>query len=440
VPGRAREAEVIIGVLADDVTGANDIGIMFAKWGLQTHVYPYLGQESEAYLPEQGALPQVCILDTNSRLDTPQDAYCKVFSGTRWLYQSGFRQFFNKTCSVFRGNIGAEFDAMLDALDLDFALVVLGFPKNGRLTLDGIHFVHSKPLAESEFRYDPIHPMRSSSLVDILRVQTQRRVSALDQRVIAQGVAHLRKRIHEKKTQCNYLILDVAGQESLQTIAEAAGDELVFCGSSALAEELPAAWGIAKGNQETLDLPGPSKTGILCTVGSLMPQTAAQIEHMREQGVPAFVLNTQSLFSERERLDELQQLVSQVSAALADGQDVILQSPRQPQTISEAQEPGNENVYSAAGLGRLISTALAEITAGTLELTGQNRLIVAGGETSAAVCKRLGIYGQRIWKEIQPGLPSCVSLTGKPLLLVLKSGSFGSPDFFEQALSHLRSQ
>jgi uncharacterized protein YgbK (DUF1537 family) len=88
----------------------------------------------------------------------------------------------------------------------------------------------------------------------------------------------------------------------------------------------------------------------------------------------------------------------------------------------------------------LISTALAEITAGTLELTGQNRLIVAGGETAAAVCKRLGIYGQRIWKEIQPGLPSCVSLTGKPMLLVLKSGSFGSPDFFEQALSHLRSQ
>jgi uncharacterized protein YgbK (DUF1537 family) len=56
------------------------------------------------------------------------------------------------------------------------------------------------------------------------------------------------------------------------------------------------------------------------------------------------------------------------------------------------------------------------------------------------VCKRLGIFGQRIWREIQPGLPSCVSLSGKPLLLVLKSGSFGSSDFFEQALSHLRSQ
>jgi uncharacterized protein YgbK (DUF1537 family) len=429
-----------IGVLADDITGANDIGIMFAKWGLRTHVYPYLGQESEAYLPKQGALPQVCILDTNSRLDTPEEAYCKVFSGTRWLYQIGFRQFFNKTCSVFRGNIGAEFDAMLDALDLNFGLVVLGFPKNGRLTLDGIHFVHSKPLAESEFRNDPIHPMHRSSLTDILCAQTQRRVSTLDQRVIAQGAAHLRKMIHEKKTSCNYLILDVAGQESLQTIAEAAGDELVFCGSSALAEELPAAWGIAQGNQEMLDLPGPSKTGILITVGSLMPQTADQIEHLRRQGVPAFVLNTQALFSERERSNELQRLVSQVSAALEAGQDVILQSPRLPQSISKAHELGNTKGSSAAGTGRLISTALAEITAGTLELTGQNRLIVAGGETSAAVCKRLGIFGQRIWREIQPGLPSCVSLSGKPLLLILKSGSFGSPVFFEQALSHLRSQ
>jgi uncharacterized protein YgbK (DUF1537 family) len=65
---------------------------------------------------------------------------------------------------------------------------------------------------------------------------------------------------------------------------------------------------------------------------------------------------------------------------------------------------------------------------------------VAGGETSAAVCARLGVAGLMIWKEIQPGLPSCLSLSADPLLLVLKSGRFGTPDFLAQAMEHLRSQ
>jgi len=76
-------------------------------------------------------------------------------------------------------------------------------------------------------------------------------------------------------------------------------------------------------------------------------------------------------------------------------------------------------------ISRLVSETLAEVTACALADTGQNRLVVAGGETSAAVCARLGINGMRVWKEIQPGLPSCVSLNDPPRMLVLKSGSFG---------------
>jgi uncharacterized protein YgbK (DUF1537 family) len=78
------------------------------------------------------------------------------------------------------------------------------------------------------------------------------------------------------------------------------------------------------------------------------------------------------------------------------------------------------------------------VTARVLADTGQNRLVVAGGETSAAVCAQLGINGMRVWKEIQPGLPSCVSLNDPARMLVLKSGSVGKPDFFERALEHLK--
>jgi len=89
-------------------------------------------------------------------------------------------------------------------------------------------------------------------------------------------------------------------------------------------------------------------------------------------------------------------------------------------------------------ISRLVSETLAEETARALADIGQNRLVVASGETSAAVCARLGINGMRVWQEIEPGLPSCVSLNDPARMLVLKSGSFGKPDFFERALEHLK--
>jgi uncharacterized protein YgbK (DUF1537 family) len=89
-------------------------------------------------------------------------------------------------------------------------------------------------------------------------------------------------------------------------------------------------------------------------------------------------------------------------------------------------------------ISRLVSETLAKVTARALADTGQNRLVVTSGETSAAVCARLGINGMRVWKEIQPELPFCVSLNNPASMLILKSGSFGKPDFFERALEHLK--
>jgi uncharacterized protein YgbK (DUF1537 family) len=135
-----------------------------------------------------------------------------VTAATVALRDAGCRQFHNKTCSVFRGNIGAEFDAMLDALGLEFAVVALGFPKNGRQTIDGIHYVHGKRLEESEFRHDPVHPMTRSDLVGILGSQTRRTVGLIDHRVVSQGPDALRRALAGARGQVNYVIVDVVDQ------------------------------------------------------------------------------------------------------------------------------------------------------------------------------------------------------------------------------------
>ena len=429
-----------MGVIADDITGSNDIGIMFAKSSYLTHVYSFKEDAPALAAPlDHLSAPNIVILDTNSRLDPAEVAYNKVFAATRQLQRVGCRQFHNKTCSVFRGNIGAEFDAMLDALGLEFAVVVLGFPKNGRTTVDGIHYVHGKKLEDSEFRQDPIHPMRRSDLLGILQSQTKRKVGLLTHSIVNEGAKVLRDEIQKMRARCQYLILDVTDQAALATIARAVHDEPVLCGSSAIAEELPAVWGPAPVHAQPADLPPAEGVGILVTAGSLMPQTVAQIEHLRQQnGVPGFELNTLRLFDPAERESEIAGLSVMISASLLTGNDVIFHSPNDSQALEISRQAGMAHSASKTEVSRLVSESLAEVTARVLVETGQNRLVVAGGETSAAVCDRLGVDGMQVWREIQPGLPSCVSLKEPRRMLVLKSGSFGKPDFFERALEHLR--
>jgi len=433
-------------VVADDITGANDIGIMFAKWDYLTHVYS-IDDGGYSYDPTRAPQPDVCILDTNSRLDDRTLAYDKVFAATHLLQQAGWQQFFNKTCSVFRGNIGTEFDAMLDALGQEFAVVVLGFPKNGRTTVNGIHYVRGVPLAESEFRHDPIHPMTRSNLVDILQSQTERRVGLLTHEVIARGPAQLREEIEARRGSYNYLILDVVDQAALATIARAVHDLPVLCGSSAIAEELPPVWGPPLRREGFLDgrvangrvanpplLPG----AVLVVAGSLMPQTRAQLDHLRDKGLPFFTLDTARLFDATGREAEIARLADALIGLLADGRDAVLRAPNDPTEVAAAHRAAAERGLTNTVLGRLVSATLADITYRVVQEAGARRLVIAGGETSAAVTRRLNISGLRIWKEIQPGLPSCLTLTEPPLLLVLKSGSFGSPDFLEQAIEHVK--
>ncbi|QHW33671.1 four-carbon acid sugar kinase family protein [Paenibacillus rhizovicinus] len=430
-------APSLIGIVADDVTGANDIGIMYAKAGYKTHVYTY--DPAEPLHMQSGERPDVIVLDTDSRFDAPETAYGKVFEATRELQRAGCTAFINKTCSVGRGNIGAEFDAMLDALNERFAAVVFGFPKNGRLTQGGIHYVHGRKLEDSEFRHDPVHPMTRSDLAGILRRQTNRKVTIVTGETVAQGAKAVSARIEELKKDYGYAIIDVEDQASLHTIAEAVQDERVTAGASALSEELALVWGAKQGAGDESGVPKRDELGVVIAAGSLMPQTAGQIAEVKAAGrVAAYELNALLLFTEEERESELGRIAASMAAAVSAGRDALVHSPNTPEAVARTIAEGERRGLAGTEVSRLVSGAVAAIVQRVLAATGQNRAVIAGGDTSAAVCAGLGVRGMRIFREIQPGLPSCVTLGERPLLLVLKSGSFGKPDFLLQAADHVR--
>ncbi|KYZ76064.1 serine kinase [Anaerosporomusa subterranea] len=422
---------MLIGVVADDTTGANDIGIMFSKNGYLTKIVAF---DAGARLQADA---DVIIIDTDSRLDPKEIAYEKVLTATKQLQIVGCKIFHKKTCSVFRGNIGAEFDAVLDALGEQFMIISLAFPKNGRQTVHGIHTVHGKRLECSEFAHDPVHPMHSSDLVAILQEQTQHRVGRIDLDIVRNGTIALRQALESARTEVNYCIIDAQNQDDLTLLASALDGLAVLGGSSALAEELPKYWPTHKSCDALEQVDFQDHNGVLIVAGSLMPQTAAQIAHLQAIEMPVLKIDTREIFDlpliERKKQEIIDQAVTLIMA----GTDTLLMADNSPEIVRDTKAIGQASGIAEMTISKMVSAVLADITADVVAKTNLKRLIIAGGDTSGTLCRKLGITGNIVLREIETGLPSGLAL-GRHMLIVLKSGSFGKPEFLQTAVEHLK--
>lgn len=422
--------KIQVGVVGDDITGCNDIAVMFVNGGLSAHVFSHNAAEEAV---ESQA--DVLVLDTDSRFIEAKEAYNRVFSATWQLSRMGAKHFFKKTCSVFRGNIGAEFDAMLDALKEDFALVVVGFPDNGRQTVNGIHHVHGVCLEESEFQNDPMNPMKESDLTEILRKQTKRNVGLIPWQTVAQGESILREEIRKRAKESGYLIVDVRNNDDLKVISAAARDVKIVCGASAIAK-YQAEWLKSGGGEHTrLPVKKPG-LGIMAVSASLMPQTKSQILYALEHEVIGYPVSIERLLEDR--LAVKKELTDGAVGSLNEDKDVLIYSDNDKEIVEAAKRKADQMGIGRHELAKLISETLAEICCDVRSVTGENRFLIAGGDTSGSFCSKMGIFGMKILKELEPGLPSSISLPDNEMVLVLKSGSFGSEEFFVKAYDHLR--
>ncbi|HBI72036.1 MAG TPA: serine kinase [Lachnospiraceae bacterium] len=414
-------------VIADDITGANDIGIMYSKAGLDSVVYSYDKLEQGMEFSDD-----VTIIDTNSRFCSYEDAYQRVYEATKRFDKNKVQQFYDKQCSVFRGNIGAEFDAMLDALNEEFAIVVLGFPDNGRTTLHSIHYVYGTRLEESQFRNDPVHPMRQSNLVDILQAQTKRKVSAIPYEVLEQGVEALQKLLKQMQKETNYAILDVRNNDDLSLIAKAVKDYKVICGSSALGYYLGLLQTRNK-KEDHIQITQNRNSKMLCIAGSLTPQTKAQLNYMEKKKYPVLMLDTTKLFSEEERRLEEERILKEYEAAYQKSDIIVIHSMNKEEDVQNTKRLAASHHIDNTAVSEMVSYTLAKLAKQISKQYHIQKYIICGGDTSASFCSRMDIKGMRVIKEIEAGLPICQSITMPYDQLILKSGSFGSVEFIEKA-------
>ena len=433
---------MILGCIADDFTGATDLANNLVRSGMRT--VQTIGVPTSAHAIDADAV----VVALKSRTLPAADAVAQSLHALRWLQGQGAAQIYFKYCSTFdstpAGNIGPVTDALLDALHgpgQGFTIVCPAFPENGRTVFKGRLFVGDVLLSDSGMRDHPLTPMTDANLVRVMQAQTRRRVGLVAQDVVARGAAAITERFAALQGQgVGVAVVDAVDNADLMRIGIAlAGMPLVTAGSG-IAIGLPQNWradgrlaDCANGAAADSLPPASGHRGVVS--GSCSLATNAQVQHFKQAGGAAFAIDPLALAAGH---DVVGAALAWAAPRLAGG-TVLLHATADPAAVQAVQAS-----LGAARAGELVEQALAAIARGLVEQQGVRQLLVAGGETSGAVVQALGVQRMAIGPQIDPGVPwtavQSPACPGQALHLALKSGNFGSTDFFTKAFTLLADQ
>lgn len=417
---------ILLGCIADDFTGATDLCNTLVKGGMRTVQLigvPARGQP----VPDVDAVT----IALKSRTCPVQEAVDQSLEALAWLQAAGAKQILFKYCSTFdstpEGNIGPVADALMDALGGGLAVVCPAFPETGRTIYHGHLFVGEKLLSDTHMRHHPLTPMTESNLVLAMGAQTERRVGLVPYAAVDAGPDAIADRFAAlRQAGVGYAVADAVADRHLLHLGAAMAGHRLITGGSGIALGLPENFRRA-GLLEAHDATAlPAVDGLEAVLaGSCSAATLEQIDRMAEHH-PALKLDPFALADGY----AAELAIDWAKERLADG-PVLIYASAPPEDVAEAQQAlGRDRA------GTLIEDAMAAIARGLVEV-GVRRLVVAGGETSGAVVKALGVKGLAIGPQIDPGVPACVTLGDQQLALALKSGNFGAPDFLTKAFVHM---
>lgn len=398
-----------LAIIADDLTGAMDTGVQFAKGGLHTLI-----MLADGDLP----LAEAVVVSTDSRNEPAEIAYQRMKAIARQLRG---RAVYKKIDSTLRGNIGAEIDGLFDGLGLEHALVAPAFPATGRTTVNGYHYVNGVLISETAFAKDPFWPITESYLPALLSRQTRRRVAHLPLSIVELGEKAVRETLEAEKA--TIVVADATEPIHLRNLAGALAslwESWIPCGSAGLAEGWPQALGLqhkidespgwpqALGLQHKTDeSPGwpPNSDPVLVVAGSRHPSTAQQLRRAaQESGLGLVLLPEEGRWTEAS--------LSRAASLLQRGQNVALTT-----TFSDYHD-GQSNATAAD-----LASATREV-ADKAPIAG---IFITGGDIARAVCRELGAAALRALGEVQPGIPAGLLVGGHldGVRVVTKAGGFG---------------
>jgi uncharacterized protein YgbK (DUF1537 family) len=408
---------MLLGCIGDDFTGSSDLANTLSKQGMRCVQYSGVPKVPAAKDVEAG------VIALKSRSIDPLDAVTQSLEALEWLQAQGCEQFFFKYCSTFdstpEGNIGPVADALADALGAHKVIVCPAFPGTGRSIYKGHLFVNDTLLNESGMQNHPLTPMTDPDIRRWLAPQTKNAVGHVDAGAVLDGAHAINAALEaEHRAGKRLIVVDALRDADLMEIGEAANGLPLITGGSGVALGLPQ--NFARRGQIAQNRTAWRGEAGKCVAlsGSCSKATRAQVA-LHSKTNPAFEIDAAAVI-------EGQLDAATVTAWLLDADGIPLAySSADPAVVA-----GIQNRFGREKSANALEAFFAQV-ARQLVAAGVGKLLTAGGETSGAVVDGLNLTTLEIGPEIDPGVPALRA--SDTLVIALKSGNFGAPDYFEKA-------
>jgi len=417
-------------VIADDLTGACDTGVQFARKGIPVLVVTGITCESTALSTDY----QVVVINTESRHLKAEEAGRRVERVVELGIAAGMSHFYKKTDSTMRGNIGSELEALMVASGHNILPFIPALPKLGRTTCEGFQYIDDRPVHESDFAGDPLDPIAASFIPAIIGNQTRIQARILRTNELAPTAS-------VKFDQEGIYIFNAETDDDLQLAGELLKENDLLnatAGSSGFAEFLPDLLDFARGTAKHVYEPGR----MLVVSGSVNEVSLIQTANAEAHGFASVTLSPEILLAgDCHESTQTRQAIAKVIELDQEQRDVIVKSAEKSEDLELYLDIGRKRGFDLDQTHHLIVRNIGEIVRQILKQTRFNLLTVFGGDTLQAVARACGWSGLLPQEEVVPGVViSRVSGDLTAPLLITKAGGFCSGDVLVRIKDRLGSK
>ena len=407
-------------VIGDDITGAMDAGVQLLKKGLAVSV---VFDAQDVSLGNMRG--ELIIIDTESRNIPPDNAFHKISGILENIRSSGMPLCYKKVDSTLRGNIGSEFEAVLENDDESMIAMVPALPFNGRTTLHGHQLLDGRPITENDLSKDPFSSVLSSYIPDIIQKQSAAKTGVVDIETVRKGAGAVSKALAGMKAEGTRIaVIDAESEEDLKAIREGirqSGFKILPCGSAGFFPFVFDDSARAKADAKSEKTASPA----LVISGSPAQASKGQIAVAREKGATVINLNIDDITSGGRAVEkEYLRVTEAIRQSFRQGLDVVVDGAGESK---EKIRNSKANIWQGSArlqdfLSRTVNAVISEF-----KIAG---MMIIGGDTGVNIFKNMGAYSIYITGEPEPYIAAGRLEGGRyaDTQVITKAGGFGSPD------------
>ena len=453
-------------MLADDLAGAHDVAIPFAKRDFAVAVL------SDPDRLDRFDSADLIVLNTNTRSCDEAEAADRLGAACEAIIARSGSLIYKKIDSTLRGHLGFEIDLVSDRMDFDLAVCAPAFPEMGRTTVGGYQLLHGVPVRGLDMA-GPDIPPQHAFIPDLLDNGSCREWAHIDLKTVQDGSTAIREAVAgfgagtattvvvdmADPSYWNGLLDAVLQDREAYAVEDRDASEnrrsssagtvsTLLCGSGgmagALAERLALTRQPRASSSRKLQAPAPSPPQgdgpVLVFACSLHDTTARQVEEVRDRRSTTICLFDPLLMvDERSCGGEVVRLATDAAEAMANDKNAVVTPKRPARSHLQAWLGRLSEAAGGRDPASVVIENLGTVARRLFAATAPGGMVLTGGETAGSVFRELNADGAWILDGIEPGVALAVVAGGPQdgMGVVIKPGAFGDEHTLAKAMDRL---